>query len=143
MLKTINLKAVIEQTGIDHTALAEALFPFNKYPKLALNRVIEGDGHLDAHQISRLSLLTGLGIEELYSTGSWKIAAKNKTMFFSNGEYFAELDMSGKVWTTKVFHKKSLFHEQILHTSDVVLGAYFEQLNNLILNHSENVKHQN
>ena len=136
-MRTINVKEIIETRGLDTKEVARQLFPKNKYPDLALNRVIKGKNVLDADQISKLALLSGLQLSELFSGENWKATAHKGVHVFTNGEFRAELD--SETWITKVFHKDSMFHESIIHSGSTPVSEYLSQLD-LIIN---NFKSQN
>lgn len=129
-MKTINLKEIIEKQNLDVKEVAEQLFPSNKYPKLALNRVLAGEAFLDTNQVSKLSMLTGIPIENLYSGAEWKATNEKGIHKFTNGDYVAELDT--KTWITKIYHKGSMFHEAIIHDGTIALSAYLSELTSLI-----------
>ena len=129
-MKTINLKKIIEVKNLDKKEVAAELFPTNKFATLALDRVLDGKSVLDANQISRFSLYSGIPIAELYSGADWSSTIKGGTHVLLKGAYRAELD--SKTWTTKLFHKDSLFHEFILHKPSISLAEYIETLNSVI-----------
>jgi len=134
-MKTIDIKAIIEKQGLEMNDVAEQLFPKNKYPRLALNRVIAGDAVLDADQISKLALLADLTIAELYGA-NWKAKSSKGLHTFTNGEFKAELDTTS--WITKIFHKGSKFHESVIHSKSIPLSEYLDKLNIQILKFKEN-----
>lgn len=131
-MKTINIEKIIEHAKLDKNEIAKHLFPKNKYPRLALNRVIDNDAVLDANQISKLSLLSGIPIAMLYSEDGWTDEAwsseiEDHKIVFTNRHYKAELDT--KTWSTKIFDKNSLFHEFVIHRDSLKLKDYIELLN--------------
>lgn len=134
--KSIDLKGIIASQNLDPKELAKQLFPGNKHPKLALNRVLAGEAVLDADQISKLASLTGLTPDELYSENGWKSTSKNGKMIFQNGDYKAELDT--ETWVTKIFHNDSLFHETVMTPSTTPISTYIKQLELII---SKNKQH--
>ena len=136
-MRTIKVKEIIETRGLDIKEVARQLFPKNKYPDLALNRVIKGKNVLDADQISKLALMAGLQLSELFLGENWKATARKGVHVFTNGEFRAELD--SETWITKVFHKDSMFHESIIHSGSTPVSEYLSQLD-LIIN---NFKSQN
>lgn len=129
-MKTINLSEIIEKQNLDVKDVAEQLFPSNKYPKLALDRVLKGEAFLDTNQVSKLSMLTGIPIEKLYSGAEWKGSNEKGVHKFTNGDYVAELDT--KTWVTKLYCNGSLFHESIIHNGTIALSAYLNELTSLI-----------
>ena len=134
-MRTINVKEIIETRGLDIKEGASQLFPHNKYPDLALNRIIKGKNVLDADQISKLALLSGLQLSELFSGENWKATARKGVHVFTNGEFRAELD--SETWITKIFHKDSMFHESIIHSGSTPVSEYLSQLD-LIINDFKN-----
>ena len=128
-MQTVKVKEVIEQKGLDVRDVAQQLFPKNKFPQLALNRVMRGEAVLDADQISKLASLAGVSIAELYS-GNWKATTKDGVHVFTNGEFRAELDT--KTWVTKVFHNSSMFHESIIHSGSTPISEYLQELDSII-----------
>ena len=135
-MKIIDLKLIIESCDLHKKTVAELLFPSNKFPELALNRVISGESELDAGQISKLALYSGLSISQLFTGDGWKAKTVKGINTFTNGEFSAELDR--ETWTTKIFHKKSMFHESVLHSGSTPLSEYLANLDILILKFKEN-----
>lgn len=129
-MRDLKIKEIIKNSGLDFEEVAHQLFPKNKFPVLALNRVSRGKAYLDSAQISKLSLMTGVSISSIFSgdsTGAeWKAVSKKGMHIFTNGDFRAELDT--ETWVTKVFHKGSMFHESIIHTSSIPLSEYIDKL---------------
>lgn len=128
-MKQIDLKKIIDENDLNKKEIAQQLFPGNKYPALALNRVIAGEAKLDSDQISKLALITNLTIGDLYGI-KFSAKSRDKKMFFEFEDFKAELCL--KTWSTKVFHKESLFHEEVLHKSSIALSDYLDELTNII-----------
>lgn len=131
-MRTIKVKDIIENSGLAIQEVAEQLFPNNKFPRLALNRVMTGESILNSDQVSKLSLLTGIPIEKLYSGNSWEAKYVGHTHVFNTEEFRAELDT--QTWVTKIFHKDSLFHESVIHSGSTPLSVYFKELDSIINN---------
>jgi len=129
----IDLKKIIAVKKLDNREVAQELFPGHKHPKLALDRVLLGEGVLNADQISRFSLYSGIPIAELYSGANWRSSIQDQNHILVSGNYRAELDTV--TWTTKLFHKDSLFHQFIIHSSSISLGDYIERLDIEISKH--------
>ena len=129
-MKTIDLRQLVERSGKDRKEIAEELFPGNKFPVLALKRVMAGHAVLDANQISRLALYLGVPIETLF-TGDWKGGrSEGNNVTFEKGNWRAEYDRVTGI--TRIFHRDTIYHEEVLHTSAVPLREYIEALDNLI-----------
>jgi hypothetical protein len=129
-MKKIDLAKIIEFRKLDPREVATELFPKHKHPMLALNRVLAGDGVLDADQISKFSLFTSIPIAELYVGQEWSSRIEGTTHVLKSGDFTAYLD--SKSWTTKLFLHDSLFHEFILHSESITLSDYIQTLNDII-----------
>lgn len=129
-MKTIDLKEIIEKRKLDAKDVAQQLFPGIKYPKLALNRILAGEAVLDANQISKLALMTGMSMDDLYSGAEWKMKSKSNLITFTNDDFKAELNT--ETWITKIFHNGSLFHESIIHSGSTPISNYINELNSII-----------
>lgn len=135
-MKTIDLNGIISKQELDPKEVAQQLFPGNKYPKLALNRVLAGEAVLNANQISKLALMTGLSMDQLYSENDWKSTSKAGMITFQNGEYKAELNT--ETWVTKIFHNDSLFHESIITPGATPVSEYLNELKSIIIKNKSN-----
>lgn len=129
---TINLRELIEQRGLKTREVAEFLYPDNKFPRVALQRVLDGKALLNSEQVSRLAAWLGISTDSLYK-GGWSSEFEGETCILTNGNYRAELSI--RTGETKVFHLGALFHEIILHDPAIPLGQYVELLNDIIKNH--------
>lgn len=134
-METINIKQLIENSSLGVLDIAKQLFPNNKLPRLALNRVIANEAVLDANQISKLALLLGVPIGDLYSSEGWKTKMDpvSKLITFTNANFKAELEVETGV--TKIFDNNSIFHELVLHKPGISLNEYVELINSEILKH--------
>lgn len=79
-MRKIDLKGIIEFHKLTDEEVASKLFPDNKYAKMALRRVLNGETVLDETQIVNLSILTGEDISDLFTEDNWKMR--------SHGEIF-------------------------------------------------------
>ena len=134
-MSNFNLTAIIEQYKLEPKSLAAELFPGNAYPVPALKRVLEGEALLNTDQISKLSFMTGIPIEHLFTGEKWKsVPNKNFNLFvLENGEFKATLDR--ETWVTKIYHKNSIFHEAVIMDGNAVpMSVYLSELDKLILN---------
>lgn len=136
-MQKINLSKIIERSGIPATEIAEHLFPGNMYPRVALKRVENGDGSLNEEQISKLALLVGLSIEDLFNNSTWKLDdIKDRRLCFVSGQYVAHYDK--KTGLTSVFDKETLFHETVISIEGMGLSQYLGMLDQIIEEHREN-----
>ena len=112
--------------------IAKELFPGNKHPLLAFNRVLKGESELNASQITRLALILNVSVEEILRPNGWKYQSSKdpNTLKLIRGEFTAVLNT--QTWATIVYHNASLFHEQILHGPAISLNEYISYLNKTI-----------
>ena len=77
----MNLSKIIEESGLRIDYVAARLFPGNKHPYNALNRVLAKGGTLSADQLRVLAILTGRTSDDLLGL-SWsgKIDALGLTL---------------------------------------------------------------
>lgn len=134
-MNNIDIPRIIAEKRLSKRILAEELFPSNKHPVASLDRVIEGDQFLNSVQIGKLSFLTGMPIEDIFSS-NFKITEINKKMSFRWGDYHAELNRSNL--TTKITHRGSLFHEFVIHKEGITLKSYIEEIKKIIDKHENN-----
>lgn len=136
-MSNFNLTAIIEQYKLDPKELATELFPGNKHPMPALARVVNGEALLNTDQVSKLSFLTGIPIDVLFTGQQWvSKGSKSGLVVLENSDYRAEMDTTS--WVTKLYHKNSLFHESVLVDGrSVTLSDYITELDKLILNHNK------
>ena len=127
MKTAIDLNQLIEDKDLDldKGEIAVQLFPDNKYPKLALDRVLRNESALDANQISKLSAITGVSVEDLFS-GGWKCSTTEDTWEFTKGDYKAVYKIKTK--NTSIYRGGSLAHEFIIHSSTIPLSDYIREL---------------
>ena len=132
-MRKIDLERIITVNELDSLEVATQLFPENKYPQLALNRIKKGEAVLDSDQISKLALMVGVPISALFESGQWRAKSKGEIHKFTNGKYNAELNASTGV--TKLFDKGSLFHESVITSKAIPLSDYLKQLDLIITNY--------
>lgn len=130
-MRRVDLPAIVEKHKLDTGELAELLFPVNKHKTLALNRVLKGESQLDADQLSRLAAFLNMPIDALYGS-TWVVVPKSKKQRYENGEYIAEIDPASGI--TKIFHKKSLLFQEVIHAGATTIMDFFKQLDLIILN---------
>jgi hypothetical protein len=106
------------------------LYPSALHPDLAIEGVIKGKKALDSKQLERLASYLGVTVSSFFTTDKWKARTKNGAHYFENGEYKAELCTT--TWVTKVFHKESLFHEEIIHSGSITLREYLKKIEVLV-----------
>lgn len=131
MDKFLDLQSLLTKLNLDRAYIAKELFPGHKHPVRALDRILNGEASLDTEQISKLSLITGMPIGDFF-TSNWSIKSLNKIMTFESNEFKAVLDLDN--WTSRVFKKDSLLHEEVLHKTSISLKEYIDGISNIINN---------
>lgn len=135
-MQEIDVDGIIKGAGLEVTYVAKQLFPTNKLPMPALQRVIDGAGLLDSNQLSKLAVMVGCTESELYTVAGWKAKTiRGPQNVFTKGDYVAELCTSTNL--TKIYHKGSMFHESVLHNGGIALSEYIIILNNIINKHQK------
>lgn len=135
-MQKVDLGKIIKDHKLSKKELANELFPKNGYPVMALTRIIKGEALLDTDQISKLSSLTGVSINDLFSKEKWKQIKKAENYIFTCGDYKAILN--SKDWITKIYRNGSLFHEEVIHKKTIPLSEYFDSLNSIIIKSEQN-----
>ena len=130
-MKSIDIAKIIQDRNLNAKELAASLFPLHRFPDMALTRIIQGKGVLDANQISLLAELTGQSVNALFNQEEWIASSREGIIFFSSGDFRAELDMDKN--TSKVFHKGSIFHETVLHSTSIPLSEYLKEISASVL----------
>ena len=130
-MREIDLNQIIKDNNLSVSELAKQLFPTNKHPKLALDRVLSMRSVLDANQISKLALMLDIPISELFEGGRWKMKSVGDTHTFTTGDYKAILDFKNNF--TKIFHKDSLHHSCLITPITITLSEYLKKLDLEIL----------
>ena len=130
-MRKIDLSQIIKDNNLSDSEVAKQLFPTNKHPRLALNRIFSGKAVLDANQISLLAFELDIPISELFTGGRWKAKFNGGTHTFTTGDYRAELNT--KTNFTRIFHKDSLCHSCLITPIAISLNEYLRKLDLEIL----------
>jgi len=131
-MKKLNLKEIILKESLNKRELAAFLFPQNQNQGQALRRIINLESDLSETQISKLALLVGVEVEDLYKN-TWKGKSSKGVLKLICGSYVALLDT--KTLTTRLFSNLTLLHEEVFVKDQITLSNYVEYLDKLILNH--------
>lgn len=129
-MDNIDVKSLIEKSGLDPVVLAKELYPSNKFPVHALQRVIAGEALLNSEQIAKLAQMLNVEINEVYDISKWKVGANKDLIYLKHGEYRVELDLTAK--TSKIFSGTTLKFETVLHSSTIALSEYIAEINKII-----------
>jgi len=133
----MNLLKIIQDNDLPRKEVANKLFPGNKYPGMALKRVIKEGLPLDNFQTEILAGMLGVTASELIGD-NWKAkASKDGVHTFEFGEYTARLNTNN--WITQLSHAGKRINEAVVHSKALPLSDYFEQLNKLIENYENRI----
>lgn len=131
----IKLQKLIEEKGLSQKEVARCLFPLNDHPDRALERHLKLGLDLHESQIVRLSALTGIAIDQLFSGNDWETSyTPEGTWEFAKGEFMACLDPGNQI--AKVFKNGALIHEELLmEVKSIPLSEFIDFLDNTINNY--------
>lgn len=82
----MNLSKIIEDSGLRIDYVAGKLFPNNRHPYNALNRILSRGGELSAEQLKTLATLTGRTADNLLGL-SWSGRIEAGGMMLIKGKY--------------------------------------------------------
>lgn len=123
----MNLSEFLSRKGLSVKEVAAQLFPGNKYPDMALSRVLRGESKLDVDQLGKLAAMAGTSVlDVLKGSGDWTSILEQDRFTFTSGEYRAVLDRTK--WMTYIYHNGSLFHEEHLLSPSITLKDYLAQI---------------
>jgi hypothetical protein len=126
----IQLKEILDKNNIPSKEAAAVLFPNNKYPELALSRVLEGRSELSESQVYRLAKILGCPVGALYSQEFWSAQQKGEIVCLQKGQFRAVLDWRAQ--TTRVYKNGEEIAVEILHSQAVTLREYLQKIENII-----------
>ena len=133
-MSTFNLKHIISRYNLNENNLAIELFPGNKFPNLALKRIVSGDSFLDTKQIEILAKIIGVPVKDLFMSEDWTFQQNSnidKFVFVKN-DYRAELIRESLI--TNIYHKDRLLaKETIIVDKNIILSEYLELVNQVII----------
>lgn len=132
-MPAILLKDFLAHHGLEPGFVARELFPDNKFPTKALDRVLKNQAYLNSEQVSRLAALARVPVSHVFNAQQWRQEMRSGQLLFYRADYRAELDQTK--WTTRLFHRDSLFHIEMLHSRALTLREYLDHLDLLISQH--------
>lgn len=135
MAQEFNINKVIEYYKLDVNEVAEALFPFIRYKKLALDRVLKGEASINTEQLQALAKIAGVLTSDLFNIDSWKGSAEDGCLTFLKGEYKAKLNYNG-VWLS--LYKNNELIKQEMFTPNMTLDEFIKHITELTINSNNN-----
>lgn len=128
-----NLSYIIEKNQLDQEKLALELFPNNKFPKLALKRVLDGKSFLDTNQLTILANIVNVSVYDLFNNDVWSKQIKNNKLILRKNTYTVEFDLT--TYICNIFAKDKLIaSETIIFEKNIKLSDFLESINKTIIN---------
>lgn len=132
-MEQFNINDVIEHYKLNTDDLAKVLFPAVKYQKLALDRILKGEGVLDVTQVERLANHIGVLVSDLFSANTWKGSTEDGHLIFIKGPYKVKLNYNNVFLS--IYKNGMLVEQKISNVPSMTIEELKEYLNNLIKNH--------
>lgn len=129
-MQNIDIRGIAAAANLELDILAAHLFPTNEHPRRALDRMLREKTPLKEDQIVKLSVVSGVSIGELFTTGPWNVRLNERLHILTQGNYKAELDR--ETWVTTVYGPNSMEHKIILHNGATTLREYVALLDEYI-----------
>lgn len=129
----MDLNLIIEKHKLDPDLLAKELFPNNKYPKIALDRVCNGVTHLDTEQAYTLSKLLGIDISELYNSEHWGASMVHDKIVFKRNNY--KIVLHTETYLTDIYvNGKLTATEKLIIDKNIKLSEYLKLVESILIN---------
>ena len=132
-MEHFDINQVIKHYKLNTESLAKVLFPAIKYPKLALDRIIKGEGDLDTTQIEKLAAHIGVLVAELYSIDTWNGSTEDECLILIKGPYKAKLNYKGVYLS--VYKNDLLIDQKISSTQSMTIEEFVNLLDTIIKNY--------
>ena len=126
----IDIEKIIKEGGLDPIEVAGRLFPGNKFPTLALNRIKRKKAVLDENQILELSRILNVPPSDLFEDKDWGRKTVGGVHVFTKGSFKAVLNMQS--WVTRISREGSFLYEFVLVHKACTVTEYTDKLNSII-----------
>lgn len=125
-----DLKSVIARYSLDETELAKVLFPYVRYQKQALDRILKGEADLDVVQIEKLAAYAGVLVSDLFFVDSWKGSTEDGCLIFKKGEYKVKLNYKGVYMS--VYKDHILIAQEVANVPGMLVADFLEYVDSII-----------
>jgi hypothetical protein len=125
-MEQFNIEGIIERYNLSLDDVQNALFPQNRYKKIALDRVLKGETKLNTTQLQALANLAGVLVSDLFNMDSWSASANNGTLTFKKGPYTAKVNHNGSFIT---LYKDEELIDTFLANNSIKLSEFINFLN--------------
>ena len=129
-MERFNINNVIKQYRLDTEELAKVLFPTVKFPKLAFDRVLKGEGSLDVIQLERLADYIGVLVSDLFSVDTWKSSTEDRCLVLQKGNYKVKLNYKGVYLS--VYKNNELILQSISNILSMKVQEFVDFLDTII-----------
>ena len=133
MEKQFDINKVIAYYKLDPQDLAKVLFPFVKYQKQALERIIKGEAELNVTQIEKLANYIGVLVTDLFSIDTWKSATEDNCLTMLKGDYKVKLNYNGVY--VSIYKNNELIYQELANMPGMTINEFIDFLNNFIKNY--------
>lgn len=130
-MSTLNLKLILQNTGLSEKQLADVLFPNHTHPKLALRYLVQGRRELKESEIEKLTAILSCPLDFVLNDDSWKAIMQGSEIIFKKKEYEAFYDgaansavllCNGKPIGEKLFIAQTITLSDFLKTLDFLIS---------------------
>ena len=121
----IDVEKFMTDHKLDKKKTAEALFPGNEFPRMALKRITDGKALLNSQQVSLLAAMAGIDVGSVYS-GGWEKTSGPDNFTLSQGPFKVVLDW--ETWVSRIFIDGTLLHKEVLTKPTVPLSEYIKSV---------------
>ena len=129
-MKHFDISEVIEKHSLDKEVLAKSLFPNNKYPRQAFERVLKGEAELSVGQLEMLANYIGVLVPDLFTFNSWADASENGHLAFKKGPFLVKVNYAGAYIT--IFKDNKLVDQVVSGFSGMPFEKFIDYIDNLI-----------
>lgn len=130
-MQSFNLEYIIAKNDLNKDFLAADLFQNNKYPRIALERVLAGKSNLDTMQLDILAKILGLHVSELFQETTWNRLDHVDKIVFARRNCRVELNL--KTLIADVYKDDSLLVvESVICDKSIMLTEFLKTVNNLV-----------
>ena len=136
-MSAFNITQLINTYSLNEDDLAKELFPNNKFPKVALARIISGISFLDTNQIEILARIINVQPGDLLKSQHWTSTDINiydtETITFKKNNFRVELSL--KTLVSNIYSSDKLIaSETLISDKNIKLSEYLELVNRTIIN---------
>lgn len=132
-MNNFNLQKIIEDFNLDDTAVANALFPNNRYTLPALKRVIRDNIPLNLDQLNTLADIVNLSLPALLNYSKYTGVIANNEPIIIYGPYIVTIKQNGCFFKLKGQTEDVFIADSKISIADLIitLNKFLETWNQL------------